>query len=133
MLWLGSKAAALAYQPKANEMVLTAHRWFAAKACPGDWLYSRYGELAERINQLLGSSADGWRKENGSWYYYKNNAALKAQWLKDGGWWYWLDGDGKMQTGWLTWQGKLYWLNPEQREGVPEGACIITDGNGAIG
>ncbi len=41
--------------------------------------------------------------------------------------------DGKMQTGWLTWQGKLYWLNPEQREGVPEGACIVTDGSGAIG
>ena len=62
VLWLGSKEAALAYQPKADEMVLTAHRWFAAKACPGDWLYSRYGELAERINQLLDSSAPavGW-------------------------------------------------------------------------
>ena len=62
VLWLGSKEAALAYQPKADEMVLTAHRWFAAKACPGDWLYSRYGELAERINQLLGSGAPavGW-------------------------------------------------------------------------
>lgn len=56
VLWLGSKEAALAYQPKADEMVLTAHRWFAAKACPGDWLYSRYGELAERINQLLSSA-----------------------------------------------------------------------------
>ena len=62
VLWLGSKEAALAYQPKADEMVLTAHRWFAAKACPGDWLYSSYGELAERINQLLDSSAPavGW-------------------------------------------------------------------------
>ena len=62
VLWLGSKEDALAYQPKADEMVLTAHRWFAAKACPGDWLYSRYGELAERINQLLDSSAPavGW-------------------------------------------------------------------------
>ena len=62
VLWLGSKEATLAYEPKADEMVLTAHRWFAAKACPGDWLYSRYGELAERINQLLDSSAPavGW-------------------------------------------------------------------------
>ena len=58
VLWLGSKEAALAYQPKADEMVLTAHRWFAAKACPGDWLYSRYGELAGRINQLLGSASN---------------------------------------------------------------------------
>lgn len=58
VLWLGSKEASLAYQPKADEMVLTAHRWFAAKACPGDWLYSRYGELAGRINQLLGSASN---------------------------------------------------------------------------
>ena len=79
-----------------------------------------YGELAERINQLLDSGADGWRKEGGSWYYYKNGAALKAQWLKDGGHWYWLGEDGAMATGWLSWQGKLYWLNPEQRESVPE-------------
>ena len=38
---------------------LTAHRWFANKSCPGDWLYSRYGELADRINALLGSTDSG--------------------------------------------------------------------------
>ena len=67
VLWLGSKEAALAYQPKADEMVLTAHRWFAAKACPGDWLYSRYGELAERINHLLGGA--GSSEPAVSWTY----------------------------------------------------------------
>lgn len=56
VLWLGSKEKALAYSPKSNEMVLTAHRWFANKSCPGDWLYSRYGELADKINALLGTS-----------------------------------------------------------------------------
>lgn len=55
VLWLGSKEKTLAYNPKANEMVLTAHRWFANKSCPGNWLYSRYGDLANRINALLGS------------------------------------------------------------------------------
>ena len=59
VLWLGSKEKALTYQPKANEIVLTAHRWFANKSCPGDWLYSRYGELADRINALLGSTDSG--------------------------------------------------------------------------
>ena len=53
VLWLGDKETTLAYTPKSNEMVLTAHRWFAAKECPGEWLYSRYGELADRINALL--------------------------------------------------------------------------------
>lgn len=55
VLWLGSKEKTLAYTPKSNEMVLTAHRWFANKSCPGDWLYSRYGDLAEQINALLGN------------------------------------------------------------------------------
>lgn len=57
VLWLGSKEKTLAYTPASNEMVLTAHRWFANKSCPGDWLYSRYGELAEKINVLLGTAS----------------------------------------------------------------------------
>lgn len=57
LLWLGSKEKTLAYTPKKGEAVLTAHRWFANKSCPGDWLYSRYGELADRVNKLLGSAS----------------------------------------------------------------------------
>ncbi len=53
LLWLGIKEKALNYTPKADEMVLTVHRWFANKACPGDWLYSRLGDLAARVNNLL--------------------------------------------------------------------------------
>lgn len=56
LLWLGSKEKTLAYTPKKGEAVLTAHRWFANKSCPGDWLYSRYGDLAKRVNKMLGSS-----------------------------------------------------------------------------
>ena len=56
LLWLGSKEATLSYTPKNDEAALTAHRWFANKSCPGDWLYSRYGDLAIRVNALLGSS-----------------------------------------------------------------------------
>lgn len=53
LLWLGSKEKTLAYTPKNGEAVLTAHRWFANKSCPGDWLYFRYGDLAEQVNKLL--------------------------------------------------------------------------------
>ena len=66
VLWLGSKEKTLAYTPKSDEMVLTAHRWFANKSCPGDWLYSRYGELANRINALLGSGASTGSSSSGS-------------------------------------------------------------------
>ena len=33
MLWFNDKKTALGYSPKDNEMVITVHRWYAAKAC----------------------------------------------------------------------------------------------------
>lgn len=53
LLWLGSKEKALSYNPKGNEMVLTVHRWFAAKSCPGDWLYNRLELLADKVTEAL--------------------------------------------------------------------------------
>ena len=46
LLWFGDKNKSLNYQPKADEMLITVHRWFANKSCPGDWLYARLGDLA---------------------------------------------------------------------------------------
>ena len=53
LLWLGSKSKALNYSPKSDEMVLTVHRWFANKSCPGDWLYSRLDDLAKKVTANL--------------------------------------------------------------------------------
>ena len=53
LLWLGSKEKTLAYEPKDGEAVLTAHRWFANKSCPGEWLYSRFGDLAAKVTAEL--------------------------------------------------------------------------------
>ena len=49
LLWLGDKNKTLNYAPAADEMVLTVHRWFANKSCPGNWLYARLGDLAARV------------------------------------------------------------------------------------
>ena len=49
LLWLGDKNKTLNYSPKSDEMVLTVHRWFANKSCPGEWLYSRLGDLASKV------------------------------------------------------------------------------------
>lgn len=57
LLWPGSKEACEAYNPKSDEMILTAHRFYANKSCPGDWLYSRYGDLAAQVTARLGGSA----------------------------------------------------------------------------
>lgn len=53
LLWFGDKAKTLAYSPKADEMVLSVHRWFANKSCPGEWLYSRLGTLAKTVTERL--------------------------------------------------------------------------------
>ena len=56
LLWLGDKNKTLGYTPKADEMVLTVHRWFAYKSCPGDWMYARMGDLASKVTAKLGGS-----------------------------------------------------------------------------
>ena len=53
LLWFGDKAKSLTYNPKPDEMVLTVHRWFANKSCPGDWLYARMGDLAKKVTAAL--------------------------------------------------------------------------------
>ena len=57
LLWFGDKDKTLAYKPKADEMVMTVHRWFAAKACPGDYLYNRHGMIAEEVTKRLSGAA----------------------------------------------------------------------------
>ena len=56
LIWFGDKNKTLNYTPKSNEMVLTVHRWFANKSCPGAWMYSRMGELASKVTAQLGTS-----------------------------------------------------------------------------
>lgn len=53
LLWFGDKAKSLNYSPKPDEMVLTVHRWFANKSCPGDWMYARMGDLAAKVTAAL--------------------------------------------------------------------------------
>lgn len=35
---------------------MTVHRWFAAKACPGDYLYNKHSYIAAEVNKLLGAA-----------------------------------------------------------------------------
>lgn len=53
LLWLGDKDKTLNYSPKSDEMVLTVHRWFANKSCPGNWLYAKLGNLAQTVTASL--------------------------------------------------------------------------------
>ena len=56
LLWFGDKDKTLSYSPAPNEMVMTVHRWFAAKACPGDYLYNLHGMIAAEVTKRLSSA-----------------------------------------------------------------------------
>lgn len=53
VIWNSNKNQALAYTPASNEIILTVHRWFADKACPGEYLYNKHGEIAAAVNDRL--------------------------------------------------------------------------------
>ena len=80
LLWFGDKDKSLNYSPKSNEMILTVHRWFANKSCPGDWLYSRLGNLANRVTaQLGGSTTDSVQKTYKTGLYKVNIGDLNIR------------------------------------------------------
>lgn len=72
LLWLGDKKKTVNYTPKSDEMVLTVHRWFANKSCPGDWMYERLECLAKEVTDALtetplDNNAADWSKKEVNW------------------------------------------------------------------
>ena len=53
LMWRGDKSLI----GQVNKQKMTAHRWFAATSCPGDYLYSRFGDIANKVNAKLGASS----------------------------------------------------------------------------
>lgn len=47
--WKGDKSL-IGQVDKQN---MTVHRWFAAKTCPGEYLYSRHSDIAAKVNAKL--------------------------------------------------------------------------------
>lgn len=93
LLWLGDKDKTLNYTPKSNEMVLTVHRWFANKSCPGDWMFTRMGDLAKKVTAQLGKNKKDITliKQNGKWMYMPNGVVDRTYIglaKNEFGWWY---------------------------------------------
>ena len=70
LLWEGDKSLV----GEINRQNLTVHRWFANKACPGDYLYERHSLIAEEVNKRLEGEKDmfdnipaEWSKEAVEW------------------------------------------------------------------
>ena len=87
LLWLKDKDKTLNYTPAADEMIITVHRWFANKSCPGEWLFSRLGDLANKVTAALGETAPAPVKDtgNGEMTDEEIYAYFKAQGLNDYG------------------------------------------------
>lgn len=52
LLWQADKSL-IGQVTKQN---MTVHRWFANKACPGDYIYNRLSQIASEVNAQLGST-----------------------------------------------------------------------------
>lgn len=68
---------------------MTVHRWFAAKACPGDYLYNLHGQIAKEVNERLNPKAQSpsniiYRVQVGA-YSKKSNAEAMQKKLKTAG------------------------------------------------
>ena len=97
LLWFADKNKALNYNPAADEMVLTVHRWFKNKACPGNWMYSRMGDLAEKVTAKLNPSESTiYRVQSGA-FSKKTNANNLLNAIKQKGF-----------DAFITMQGSLY-------------------------
>lgn len=91
------------------------YKWLSYISYSGSRRYIQLEEVASSQNQTEGSSNDvltvGWKKINGSWYYFKSDGSKSTGWLKDGSSWYYLKSSGEMQTGWLKENGLWYYLD----------------------
>lgn len=56
VIWIPDKKAALAYECNEGEIILLVHRWFANKACPGQWMMDRMQTLCDRMNNALNNN-----------------------------------------------------------------------------
>ena len=54
LLWKADKSL-IGQVDKQN---MTVHRWFANKSCPGEYLYNQHGDIAKKVNILLGSETE---------------------------------------------------------------------------
>lgn len=71
LVWSTNKSDRVNHRNGCN---MTVHRDYATKECPGNYLYSRMGQIADEVNKKLSSGAKaGWNQDaNGWWYRYSN-------------------------------------------------------------
>ena len=84
LLWRGDKSL-IGQIEKQN---MTVHRWFAAKSCPGDYLFNRHTQIAAEVNRRLNLAAAAspamYRVQIGA-FRIKNNAVALSKEAQNAG------------------------------------------------
>ena len=86
LLWKGDKSLV----GNIAQQNMAVHRWFANKSCPGDYLYNRMGDIANKVNALIGNDVKSpeseilYRVQVGA-YKYKDNADSMLAKVKSAG------------------------------------------------
>lgn len=85
LLWKADKSLI----GQVNKQNMTAHRWFSNTACPGDYLYSRFGDIANKVNAELNKNKKVKLQSNAGLYKYSfkdpiGNSSKKLKTLKKG-------------------------------------------------
>ena len=58
---------------------MTVHRWFANKACPGDYLYGKHADIASKVNAKLNPPKTYYRVQVGSFTNKANAERLLSK------------------------------------------------------
>lgn len=82
LLWFGDKKKTLAYEPADDDMVMTVHRWFAAKECPGQYLLDMHPVIEAEINERLWGDREETETVSGTYTVQKGDTlwALSRKW-----------------------------------------------------
>lgn len=82
--WQGKKSLV----GQVDKQNMTVHRWFANKACPGDYLYNLHGQIAKEVNAKLAPAVTKpavlYRVQSKPFRYKKDAVALQVK-LKSAG------------------------------------------------
>ena len=106
-----------------NGCNMTVHRDYAYKACPGDYLYNRMGDIAAQVNKKLGEASgivEGWKQDKtGYWYVYADGSYPTSCWKTIDGKDYYFKETGYLATSEYVKSSNyaenrlLYWVDAE--------------------
>lgn len=97
LVWSNNKSDRINHKNGCN---MTVHRDFDRKECPGEYLYSRMGQIANEVNQkLIKTYTPGWNQDDvGWWYVNKDGSYPTSCWKTIDGSQYYFNTSGYMAT-----------------------------------